>query len=160
VGTLEYDPVSGFPVFEGGELGRHSSIIEWYLDNGKLPFSLYAEDVARFGWTDAELLAAGYIEDAYGNWIRVGMEPTGAEVAGGGGEGYGYGGYPSYGYPSYGYPVYGGGGGGGGYTYPQSFVGREGTPYPQSFVQRGQRGVSPTGRSTRPARFGAVTWRI
>ena len=156
VGEFEYDPVSGFPVFPGGKLGRHSSIIEWYLDNGLLPFSLYPEDVARFGWTDAELMAAGYVEDAWGNWVRVGMDPNAPAVAAGGGGG----GYPAY--PRGG----GGGGGGGGYTapsrgpYPQSFVGRASTQFPQSFVQQGRRGVTPTGSSTRPARMGVINWRI
>ena len=166
VGEFEYDPVSGFPVFPGGKLGRHSSIIEWYLDNGLLPFSLYPEDVARFGWTDAELIAAGYVEDAWGNWVRVGMDPNAPAVAAGGGGG----GYPAY--PRGGGGGGGrGGGGGGAYTYPsrlpreqgpypQSFVGRASTQFPQSFVQRGQRGVTPTGSSMRPARMGAVTWRI
>ena len=146
----ELDPITGFPVFEDGELGRHSSIIEWYLDNGLLPFSLYAEDVARFGWTDAELLAAGYIEDAWGNWIRVGMETGATEGVAGGGGGGGY------------YQRGGGGGGrggGGAYSYP-SYLQREQGAFPQSFVQRGQASVTPTGRTIRPARMGAVTWRI
>jgi hypothetical protein len=37
---------------------------------------------------------------------------------------------------------------------------REAAQYPQSFVNRLQQGMTPTGRSIRPARMGAVTWRI
>lgn len=146
VGTVG---AQGFPEFTEGERPKRSSILEWYLDRGRLPTILFAEDVARMGWTAAELTAAGYIQDQYGDWIAGGMTPgeTAVATASGGGAGY-Y--YPRGG---------GGGGGGGAYTYP-SYLQRAATQYPQSFVQRGQKGSTPTGRSMRPARMGGVTWRI
>ena len=122
------------------------------------------------GWTDAELIAYGYIQDQFGDWIFGGREAGVPEgVAGGGGYG-----YPCYAYPAYQYPTptYPTGGGGEGYTYPQSFVGREGGPYPQSFVGREgrpyqqsfvgreQRGMTPEQTRNMAARFGAVNWRI
>ena len=148
VGTIG---AQGFPEFETGERVERSSILEWYLERGRLPIILFEEDIARMGWTDAELAAAGYIRDQFGDWVLGGMEPGAAEeVAAGVG---GSGGY---------YPRGGGGGGGrggGAYSYP-SYLPRAAAQYPQSFVQRGQRGVTPTGRTTRAARMGVVSWRI
>lgn len=153
-------PTTGYPIPEGewpdigGPEPLRSSIIEYYLDNGLLPLIFFREDIARLGITEAELIAAGYVKDQFGDWIRGTMTPAETErVAEGGGGGGTY------------YPRRGGGaragGGGGGYAYGG---GRgieinfpEGT---QSFVQRAQRGVSPTGRNIRPARMGAVNWRI
>ncbi len=152
-----------FPMGEGGwpDIGGpepiRSSIIEYYLDNGLLPLIFFREDIARLGITEAELIAAGYVKDQFGDWVRGEMTPAEAEMVaeeGGGGGGY---------YPRRGGGGGGGqaraGGGGGGYPYPV-YPSSRGAPYPQSFVQRGQRGISPTGRNVRPARMGMINWRI
>ena len=152
VGTMG---AQGFPDLEGPTPLR-SSIIDYYLDNGLLPAIFFREDIARLGITEAELLAAGYVKDQFGDWIRGGQTPGEVERVVEGGAGTGSGGaYPRRGGGGagggYGYPVYGGGFGGIEINFPESG---------QSFVTQQQRGVSPTGRSVRPARMGAVSWRI
>jgi len=154
VGTMG---IGGFPEFEGeaypGYPAQRSSILEWYLDQGRLPVIFFREDLARLGITEQELLAAGYVKDQYGDWVRGTQEPGEVERAATGGgtarRGRGGGGRGGRG-GGYGYPGYGGGGG-----FEINFP--EGG---RSFVERTQKGQSPTGRSMRPARMGAVTWRI
>jgi hypothetical protein len=160
VGTPPELGVGGWPDIGGPEPLR-SSIIEFYLENGMLPAIIFREDIARLGITEAELIAAGYVKDQFGDWIRGEMTPAEmervAEEGGGGGAYYprGGGGPRAGGDPRAGgvggYPGYGGGFGGIEINFPEGL---------RSFVQQQQRGVSPTGRSVRPARMGAVTWRI
>jgi hypothetical protein len=130
------------------------------IDLGEEFYPLYItkEEQTYLGYSDADMAEQGYVFDKESQtWIlgeRIDTPQTYGAAAP-----YSYG-YPSYGYPAYGYPQYVYPEGGGGYTYPQSFVGREGGPYPQSFVGREQRGMSPEQARNRPGRFGMVTWRI
>ena len=119
-----------------------SSIVDYLVENGILPLVFTASETARLGLTEAELQAAGYEVDQYGNWIRSKFEEQAAPAEGGGGGG-GYGGY--YGRGG------GGGGGGGGYG-----------GYSPGYYAPGEdtRSYSPTGRQYPSARFGLVSWRI
>lgn len=126
------------------------------FDLGEEFYPLFVSKKEQYylGLTDEQMAEQGYVfDEESGQWI-LGEAIETPQVYGTAAP-YSYG-YPSYGYPQYIYPE----GGGGGYTYPQSFVGREGGPYPQSFVQPERRGVTPEQARNRAARFGAVTWRI
>ena len=143
---------------ERGQARTETWLDNWIRENG-LPERIFKEDLLRLGITRAELIAAGYVEDEFGDWWRGGMTPEeAAQVAATGGGGGAY--YPR--------GCVGGGGagqpraaGGGGYGY--GGAGGIEINFPEggrAFVNQQQRGVSPTGRNIRPARMGAVSWRI
>jgi hypothetical protein len=138
-------------------LNMRANHVKQSLSRGDLPQIILASDQRIMGLTNDDMMMMGYVWDEdKEHWVHgeVIEEPqtygAAAPYAG-----YGYG-YPGYIYPQYAYPEYGGGS----YSYPQSFVSREGAKYPQSFVQPGRRGVTPQQARNSPARFGAVTWRI
>jgi hypothetical protein len=115
------------------------------MEGGARPKFLSRREQLLIGFSDEQMQEMGYVFDEENKQWILGEIIEGPQNYGAAAP-YGYGYSPRYG------RGYGGGGGryggGGGYTYPQSFV------------ERQRRGLVPEQARNRPARFGAVTWRI
>lgn len=124
---------------------QRASHVGQSLRGGQRPQIILESDRENLGLSAEDMQTMGYYwDEEKGHWVAGLVVEESPQTYGAAAP------YGGYGYPSR------RGRGGGGYSYP-----RGGSySYPQSLVGREQRGIRPEADRNRPARFGAVTWRI